>query len=117
MMFKSITVLSLVAAAVIAGTAHAEGEAAQTLLNALTNCPANTNPMNALKSLGGNVLGNPRFVADGEGAVEFDVVRDPRVMNVMIGAPTVLLGTGKIEMKYSAPGYGLVCAVETKSNQ
>ncbi len=119
MRLKNFFSLSLLGSLVMAISAHAEGEAAQILLNALTNCPTAVNPDTALRSAGGNVLTNPRLVPSGGSssdgnAVLVDFVRDPQVLNPMIGAPTVFLGTAEVQMNYPAPGRGLVCSVAFK---
>ncbi len=88
----------------------ASEEARQKLLNAITVCPENTNPLFWLKRLGGNSFTGTTFSADQE-AVETTVTLNPQLLNPLIMAPIRLLGTIRVEMTYQPPGYGLRCKV------
>jgi hypothetical protein len=95
----------------IAGSAHASELAQQQFLNAVTVCPAQTNPQRALKTLKGNSFSQIEFIGSSE-EMSADVIWNPQLYNPMIAAPTVIVGKITVEMTYPAPGYGLECKVK-----
>ncbi len=105
-------VLSLVLGGLAISASAFAGEADQTVINAITVCPAANNPLTALKKARGNSITGAEFTKEGETSVTAMVVYDPRLNNPLIGAPTRLLGSLDIKMDYPAPGYGLKCTVK-----
>jgi hypothetical protein len=95
----------------ISAEAFASEGANQTLLNAITVCPPNSNPMKYLKQVGGNSFGNAEFDLNSSTRVQVDLIRNPQLLNPMIAAPIVILGKLSLEMTYPAPGFGLVCEI------
>ena len=83
----------------------------QTLLNAITVCPATT-PMTILTQRKGNAFLNVHYENGTDGPVIATIVFDPALANDRIrGAPIRLLETIRVEMTYPQPTHWLVCNI------
>lgn len=81
----------------------------ETLLNAITMCPAETNPLNALKELNGNVFINVKSGEDA-GTVTMNVEDVPT--NIHMRRPSVIRGYVYVEMRHDETG-ALKCGYRT----
>jgi hypothetical protein len=89
----------------------ADPTAQQELLNAITVCPTQANPLTALADMHGNSLGDAQFENHSSTAILVDVVYNPQLYNTRIMTPIRLLGKIRVEMTYPEPGYALVCKI------
>lgn len=92
-------------------SSYAEERAYQQLLNAITVCPENENPMILLKQSGSNSFGQVEFEDADETIVTAALVSNPGLTNILIMAPTRLMGKMKLEMSYPRPGHALRCII------
>lgn len=90
---------------------NAFANAEQYLLNAITTCKEEANPLNMLQKMEGNSFSDTKYENDSESAIITNIVLNPRLRNPLIGAPTRAIGKIKVEMNYPLPGRGLVCNV------
>ncbi len=79
----------------------------QTLMNAIANCPKESNPLKALKDMGGNSFG---YVKTKFGKmIEVEAISNPKLLNPLIMAPVRLIGYIRVSMSYPAPKQSLKC--------
>ena len=102
--------LLLAALVLSSGVASANSDAFQVLMNAITVCPKDQNPLTQLQAMGGNSFADVKFEAETQ-VVTAMGIHDPQLLNPLIMRPSRIMGNVRVEMQYPAPGYGLVCSV------
>ena len=97
------------------GFAQSDSPAQQKFLNAITVCPTQNNPLGALTELNGNSFGNVNLDSVDGSIVKADVISNPKLQNLRVGAPARIKGSIEVKMDYPAPTFALVCTLSIKS--
>lgn len=108
---KKMMVLSLVLVSLFAAPVTFAADANQFLLNAITVCPVENNPLPLLYKVDGNSFDHAEFVKGSDTKITVALMSNIQLINPMTKAPLRQMGTAEISMEYPKPGYGLQCTL------